>query len=201
MIVIGLCGGSGSGKGEVSHIFAEFGIPAIDLDAVYHDITSKPSDCLDELTKAFGVEILADNGALDRSRLRHIVFNSENSDQKLKLLNKISHHYVLKKTELIIEDYKNNGASAVIIDAPLLFESGYNQKCNIIIGVIANKDIRIERIIRRDGIDRESAELRISKQLSDEYISANSDFIIVNNHSIESLRKEVYKIIKNTLHL
>ena len=164
MKIIGLCGGSGSGKGAVARIFSSFGILHIDTDRVYHEITSHPSECLDALVAEFGIEIAPD-GALDRARLREIVFSEPSSNEKLRRLNRISHKFVIAEIELLIENYKANGAKGVLIDAPLLFESGLDGRCEKVIAVTASKEVRIARIMLRDGITLDAARKRISAQL------------------------------------
>ena len=98
MKVLGLTGPTGAGKGTVAAVFAElYGIPSIDTDAVYHELLIPPSPCLDELVTAFGAEILRRDGTLDRPALSRIVF-SDLSGEKQKLLNGITHKYVLDET-------------------------------------------------------------------------------------------------------
>ena len=106
--IIGLCGGSGSGKGSVAELFLEYGIPSVDTDAVYHDITSSPSPCLDALVAEFGTDILTPDGALDRKKLSGIVFFGQDSIKRREKLNAISHKYVLAKTREILSVYENN---------------------------------------------------------------------------------------------
>ena len=94
MKIIGLCGGSGSGKGTVCEIFSKNQIPAIDTDKVYRELTSADSECLRELKKAFGNDIIAPNGSLDRRKLATIVFAGDNAASQLEMLNKISHKFI-----------------------------------------------------------------------------------------------------------
>ena len=199
MKIIGLCGGSGSGKGTVAELFSEYGIPSVDTDAVYHDITSCSSPCLDALVLAFGAEIVADGGALDRKRLSNIVFFGEDSEQKREKLNTISHKYVLDKTREILSEYEKQGKKAAFVDAPLLFESGFDRECDLIVAVIADKSVRIDRIMKRDGIDKKSAQRRIDSQLTDEYLKGKSDFIIENSGNFSELKTQVEKIATQIL--
>lgn len=194
IIKIGLCGGSGSGKGAVGEIFTANGISVIDTDDVYHKLTSQFGDCIRELTSEFGDSIVNENGSLNRAKLSEIVFASGNED-KLKKLNKISHRHVLLKTEKMAASFEKAGQKLVVIDAPVLFESGFNRICDAVVCVIADKELRISRIMERDKISREKAELRISKQLSDEFLIANSDYVIYNNSDIASLKEQTEKII------
>ncbi len=196
MKIIGLCGGSGSGKGTVSEIFRHYGIMPINTDEIYHDITSADTPCLRELVANFGNGILK-NGALDRRALSKIVF-SEKQDA-LKLLNDIAHKYVLANVRSLIEEYRKRNIPAVLVDAPLLFESGFNTECDAVLAVLADKEIRVERIIKRDSITREAAISRIESQLSDEYLKKHSDYTIVNNGDLESLNLEVSRISEKIL--
>ena len=191
MKVIGMCGGSGSGKGTVCSLFLEYNIPSIDTDMVYRELTSKTSECLDSLVASFGDAILNPEGSLDRAKLASVVFEGEDSQVKLNTLNKIAHHYILDKTRKIITEYKNSGCAAVIVDAPVLFESGFDSECDIILAVIADRDKRIERIIARDNISKEKAEARINSQLSDDELISRSDIVVYNNGNMNELKNEI----------
>lgn len=195
--VIGLCGGSGSGKGTVSQLFAEYGIPCIDADEVYHDLTSYMSECLIEIVEHFGSSVV-ENCKLNRPELAKIVFASGASD-KLSTLNSITHKHVKTKICKMIADYRKEGRSCVIIDAPLLFESGLNNECDIIISVICDIDTRIDRIIKRDGISRESAERRVASQKNDDWLSEKSDYVIQNDCDLALLREKVAEIVKRII--
>ena len=191
MKVIGLCGGSGSGKGTVCALFREYNIPSIDTDAVYKDLTSRHSECLDKLVETFGEHILSSDGVIDRRKLASVVFEGKDCDLRLKELNKIAHYYILGETRKIITQYTEQGYSAVIVDAPVLFESGFDSECDIILCVVADREIRIGRIMARDNIIREKAEARIDSQLSNEEIISRSDIIVYNNGDIDELKKEI----------
>lgn len=195
MKIIGLCGGSGSGKGTVSSIFASYGIPSVDTDAVYRRITSCDTPCLRALAEEFGNDIISHDGSLNRKMLGQIVF-SDNSEERLNKLNSISHSYILDETREILKGYKNEGCFAAIVDAPLLFESGFDKECDVIIAVLCDRDTRIERIVKRDNIDRLSAEKRIDAQLTDEELKAKARFCIYNDGDIPSLEKKIKLIIK-----
>lgn len=195
MKIIGLCGGSGSGKGTVADLLSLYGIMSIDTDAVYHEITSHKTSCLDEIAESFGAGVISKDGSLNRKELAKIVFSGEDAMVKRSLLNRISHKHVWDKTKEIISNLKTGGAEFVIIDAPLLFESGFNKECDFIIAVTADIDIRIERIIKRDGIDKNAATLRIKSQLPDNYLIENADFHIDNSGSFEELEKQIGNLI------
>lgn len=189
---IGLCGRSGSGKGYVAKVFTSFGACHIDTDAVYRELLlprdGKMSECLSELSAAFGRDIVGEDATLDRKTLAQIVFSDK---EKLALLNSITHKYILNETVNRIE---RTDAPFVLIDAPVLFESGFDKYCDAIVGVVADDELCIERIIARDGIDRTSAERRLANQLSVREIVSRCDFTIVNDDKTE-IRPAVKQIL------
>ena len=178
--VIGLCGRSGSGKGYVSERFLELGIPSIDTDKVYRDILRREgSECLSELKNEFGEGIIA-RGKLDRRALANIVF-AKGNENKLERLNKISHSHILKETLSMIEEYSKKGMGAVIVDAPVLFESGFDSICDVTLCVTAPESICIERICKRDGRSEEEAKCRLASQKPVEELRKLCSFEIVND--------------------
>lgn len=195
MKVIGLCGGSGSGKGAVSEIFAENLIPVIDTDAIYHSITSTPGECLDAISSEFGSSVVK-NGALDRPALAKIVFSSKNSESLRLKLNEITHKFVLDEVERLLSVYEKAGERMCVVDVPLLFESGFDKRCDITVAVIADIETRILRITNRDGINRESAFARINSQISAEELKSRVDFVIENNSDLSELRGAVISLIE-----
>ena len=180
MTVIGITGPSGSGKGECSKYLLRQGYSIIDADAIYHDLLIPPSKCLDELVREFGKQILTAGGLLNRETLSSLVFGEENRERLLKL-NEISHRHVTDKIQKILCSMRAMGAPVCVIDAPLLIEAGLSSMCDFIISVLADKDVRIERIIVRDKIDRERAIRRIESQKSDEFYTQNSHHTVYND--------------------
>ena len=194
MKIIGLCGGSGSGKGTVASIFLEYGIPSVDTDAVYRKMTKFDSPCLRALSEEFGSEIISSDGSLNRQLLASIVFTGDGAEERLAKLNRISHYYILAETERILEEFSNDGYKAALVDAPVLFESGFDSKCHEIICVVADKEVRLSRIMSRDSMTMEAAEQRIASQMSDEGLIARSNYVIRNNSDINSLRSQIAEI-------
>lgn len=191
MKIIGLTGGSGAGKGEACKAFLSHGIESVDTDKISREVTKKGSGCLMELTETFSGSILTPYGELDRKKLAEIAFSSE---EKLGKLNQIIHKHILNECKRIILDMQNADRKAVIIDAPLLFESGFDKSCDIIISVISDLEKRVERIIKRDNITAEQAAIRIKNQKSDEFFVANSDYVIYNNSDYAEIYIQVSKI-------
>ena len=99
----------------------------------------------------------------------------------LKLLNSVTHKYILKNTQELTAQYKKDGKKAVLIDAPVLFESGFDKYCDILLCVTCPDEKSIERICRRDGIDEENAKLRLSSQIPADKLRSLCDYEIVND--------------------
>lgn len=178
MIVIGLCGGSGAGKTTASEAMRQMGAAIIDTDKVYRELCVAGTECIRELTSAFGEDILTDSGELCRPKLANIVFGNE---QALVNLNSITHKYIREETVRRIDEYRMIGYMATVVDAPLLFESGFDSLCDTTIGVVTDTETRIERIVKRDFITRDKAEKRINSQLSDEILRRRCEYILENN--------------------
>ena len=193
MTVVGLTGQSGAGKSEAAGIFAEHGFRIIDADAAAREVMQKGGECLRETTEHFGEEFLLPDGELDRRRLAEKVFSDEKS---LRELESITYPHINRKVELLIEKYRSEGAEYVLLDAPTLFEAGEEKLCDCICAVTADKNIRMERIILRDGISPESAEKRFSSQRDTEFFISRADHIIDNSGSHADLIKRTEEIIK-----
>ena len=195
MLVIGLTGPSGAGKGEVSRLFAAHGVPVIDADKVYHNLLIPPSACLYELVYHFGPQILSPDKTLNRRALGEIVFSD---DALLAKLNEITHRYVMAEIRKKMNELRLDEVRAAVLDAPQLFEAGANKDCNIIVSVLADREVRIERILQRDGIDRATALRRIDAQKSDEFFRKHSDYVIENNGNLNTVLPIVKKILLET---
>ena len=189
MKVVGLCGQSGAGKGLVCSFFEQLNVKCIDTDRVYHDIISEDTECTKELIAAFGSEIYANPG-INRTALRKVVFSSSDN---LKILNEITHKHILHTVRQQISSIKNaNTADGIIVDAPLLFESGFHTECDATVAVIASNDIKIKRIMSRDNITKDDAEKRISSQISDSDLINKCTFVITN----DSTEKDLYDTVR-----
>ncbi len=196
MLVVGLTGPTGAGKSIVSGILTKNGIPVIDTDKVSRLVCEKGKPCLLELVECFGEKILTPDGTLDRKALAHEVFESESHAEKLTRLNAISHRHILAHVDNWLFEMSANGHAAAAVDAPQLFESGYDKKCDFIIGVVADKGKRIERIKTRDNIDTDTALARIESQHSDGFFEENCTVLLHNDKSEDELEAEMAEIIE-----
>lgn len=197
MKVIGITGPTGAGKSLLCTYLQQRHIPCIDADRVYHSMLLPPSDCLDALRRAFGDGIFSQgDGKLDRAKLGELVFSSP---QKLELLNKTVLGTVLCEIRRLISEYRRRGFDTVAVDAPTLIESGFHKECSIVISVLAPTEARTKRIIERDSLTREKAELRVNAQKSDSFYRENSDFVIVNDSDTERFQKEIETLMTKLL--
>ncbi len=174
MLVVGVTGGSGSGKTSISEALGSIAGNSIDADAVYHELIEKSIVMRKEIFARFPQTQREDN-TLDRKKLAQIVFSDA---QALADLNEITHKYVVREIEKCIgESYRSNKEMA-IVDAAALFESGADKLCDVTVGVIASRELRIKRIMERDGLDIERASARIDAQQDDRFYYDRCDYIV-----------------------
>lgn len=191
MRIIGLCGGSGAGKGQVCRAFEQLGIPSVDTDAVSRTVMKKGNECYREVVEAFGKSILDENGEIIRKKLASVIFNDA---QKKRILEEITHKHIINFTLERIAEFENKGIEYAIVDAPLLFESGLDRICYKTIAVVADEEIRIRRIMERDNITREFAVSRIMNQISSDELVNKCDYVIYNNSDLDALGEAVRRI-------
>lgn len=193
MLVIGLCGASGAGKSTAQAYFFELGIPGIDTDLLYRELTSTASLCTEALAHAFGKEILLSDGALDRSALSRIVFcGGEEQKERLSRLNRITHTVILDECRKWLAAQEKKGVKAALINAPLLFESGFNEECDLTLAILSSPRAKCLRIMKRDGLNEENALRRLYSQHDDEFLIKNTDFQIVNDQTPRELQEKIY---------
>ena len=200
MKIIGLTGQSGAGKGMVAALFFEYGIPSIDTDAVYHELLTPPSACLDELVDEFTDAILSEDGTLNRPALAALVFEQSPLGKARHLrLNEITHRYVIERTMAMLAEYEAKGCIAAIIDAPLLIEAGLHNRCDRVIAVLADRDLRISRLMQRDNLDLERVCQRLDAQPDVSFYALHADVLIYNNGSEQELRESVSSLLPEVL--
>ena len=195
MLIIGLTGPSGAGKGVVADLFARYGLPIVNADKVYHDLLIPPSNCLDALSEHFGKGILLPDGTLNRAELRGIVFSDPTA---LEALNAITHRFVMEQVDRKMRQLRESGTRAAVLDAPMLFEAGADRACGVIVSVLADRNIRMERIMKRDGIGQEAVLRRFAAQKSDNFFRTHSNYVIENNGNVDRLSAQVETILQKT---
>ncbi len=194
MKIIGITGPSGSGKGICCEYFRSIGIPCIDTDQVYHDLLLPPSECARELALRFGQNILKEDQTVDRQKLAAIVF-SDASGKAVEDLNHISHKYVKEKTLSLLDEFQKQSQRAAVVDAPLLFEAEFDKFCDFSIAVLANRERRLDRIMKRDTLSREKANARLAAQKNDDFYISKANHVLYN----DGKRDELYSLLSSIL--
>ena len=189
MKIIGITGSSGSGKSTISKIVAdELNGKLIVADDVVKRMQQPGTNYFIDIISLVGEEYLDDKGNLNRKKLATLIFRD---NEKREGLNNLTNKYVVEE---IKKEVKNSSCDYVIIDVPLLLESDLDKLCNLIIGVIAKKSIKIKRICKRDNIEEDVANQRLNIQQTDEYYIDKSDFVIRNNEN-ENLEEKVEDLL------
>ena len=178
MKIIGITGPTGGGKTTALGALKSLGALVIDCDAVYHELLETNDAMLHALAARFPGVVT--DGKLDRKALGKIVFSDA---EALAALNTITHKYVDEEVDRRLDAWAAAGGTLVAIDAIVLIESELREKCDIVVGVTAPFDVRVKRIMARDGISEEYARLRIAAQPPDSFYEDNCDYILVGNDS------------------
>ena len=187
-MILGLTGFSGAGKTTVAKILEQLGFYHLDCDQLVHDTVYKDPLLIASVSAAFGNEVL-ENGQINRKALREKTFGDPAAVARL---NQVMMPHILSALEA---DLLAHQGKKILLDAPLLFEYGLEQKCDRTLAVVADKTTALERIMERDGIDRAAAEKRLASQNCGAYYKERCDFLIENNGDVSSLQQQVSKIL------
>ena len=191
MKIVGLTGQTGAGKTTISSIFEEKGFYVIDCDQVSRQVTKDGSDCCKALANHFP-EHFRQGYSLDRQSMARDVFSSR---ERLELLNKLIYPFITEEINLRISQVSGR-CQYILLDAPTLFEARVDKLCCLTIAVVAAENIRLERIIRRDGLDPELAKKRSRSQHETEFFRQHCDYIIDNSDDLDSALRQTEEIIR-----
>ncbi len=193
MKILGLTGGSGTGKSAACTAFARLGCGVIDADATYRTLCDTCEPMLKEIQNVFG-DVFSTDGKLDRKKLGAIVFADA---QKLQQLNVITHPYIRQAARDAFAAYSKRGCLLCIYDAPVLFEGQMETLCDKTCAVLAARNTRIARIVARDAITEEYAALRIDAQKDDAFYRERCDYVVQNDADLDTLYTQVRKIYED----
>lgn len=191
--IIGLTGPTGAGKTTISQIFADFGCIMVDCDKIAHEVTTYNVDCLKDLCYAFGSDILNEKGSLNRALLAQRAFANKKQTQKL---NHVTHPWILKEIHMLIKQYQQQGVKVLVLDAPLLFESGLQHDCHLTVSVLAPQQVRFNRIMQRDQLTKEQALLRIQAQPKDDFYTSQSDIVLNGCQTRQQLSGQIASLLR-----
>lgn len=195
-LIIGLTGGIGSGKSEAANCLKKPGVVHIDADAISRSLTAPGGGALPAIREQFGDGVFHEDGTLDRRALGETVFND---DAARRALEAILHPMVQRIAMDMIDKACADGEEAVIMDVPLLFETGMDALCDVSWVIYADRETRIERVMARDGLSREAVEARMETQMSDDDRAARATRVIDNRQSMEKFTGEVTRLYKQLL--
>ena len=193
MKILGLTGGSGTGKSAACTAFARLGCGVIDADATYRTLCDTCEPMLKEIQNVFG-DVFSTDGKLDRKKLGAIVFADA---QKLQQLNAITHPYIRQAARDAFAAYSKRGCLLCSYDAPVLFEGQMETLCDKTCAVLAARNTRIARIVARDAITEEYAALRIDAQKDDAFYRERCDYVVQNDADLDTLYTQVRKIYED----
>ena len=185
MISVGLTGSIATGKSEVAKLFSAAGIPVFDSDAEVHSLYAERAT-KDLLVKVFPDAIVG--GAIDRQRLGQRVLGSL---EDLRKLESLIHPLVRKSRERFIAHWRKQDSPLVIVDIPLLFETGQERELDYVIVVSATEDVQRKRALARQGMTEQKLAGILARQMPDAEKRSRADFVIENSGSLEHLRTQV----------
>ncbi len=188
MLTIALTGGIACGKSTVAAMLAELGAPVIDADAISHALTAPGGAALPAIRSAFGPEVFAADGTLDRAALGRRVFADAAA---LKTLNALTHPLIYREMERRREACRKSGAPVVVLDVPLLFEAGMQSLADVVVCVRVSESTQLARVQSRDGLSREAALRRVRSQMPLSQKARLSDIVLDNERPLPAVRAEV----------
>lgn len=189
MLNVGLTGGIGAGKSEVTKRFAARGATIIDADALAREVVAVGTPGLAAVVAGFGEQMLAGDGSLDREKLAGLVFADDDARQRL---NQIVHPLVAERVmELMAAGNARDPDGVMINDVPLIVEAGAADRYDVIVVVDAPVETQLDRLTRLRGMTEADAKARMAKQASREDRRAIADFVIANDGDLAALESQV----------
>lgn len=188
--VLGLTGSFGSGKSTVASIFRELGVPVLDADEVAREVVEPGTEALEEVVREFGAGVLDENGSLDRKKVAEIVFDDP---ERLKRLNAIVHPRVGEGIARFLQVHA--GDPLVVLEIPLLLETGRKGAMDKVIVVTTDEERRNERL-RANGFTESEIQARLASQMSQDRKVGLADHVIDNSGDRESTRRQVHELAR-----
>ena len=192
MLLVGLTGGIGSGKSEVSRRLAALGAVIVDADVIAREVVAPGTPGLAQVVEAFGAGVLRADGSLDRERLGRIVFADAD---KLAQLNVIVHPLVGERIAEIMADVERTEPDAIVVyDVPLLVENGLQDRYEVVVVVAATPQTQLRRLVEQRGMTEADARARIAAQAPLGAKLAVADIVITNDGDLEALDTTVGEV-------
>ena len=196
MTVLGITGPTGAGKTTLLREAEKLGGGVIDCDAVYHELLKSDITLQNELEKEFG-PLRDETGAIDRKKLGAVVFHDPD---RLEKLNAIAWEAVVSRTRELVEAYRKQGRGFVAVDAIALLECPVKELCQLTVAVLAPPEVRVKRIMAREGISEDYAWARVKAQRPDGYFIQNCDDTLINDlPAAEEFSQKAREFLKEVL--
>lgn len=191
-LIIGLTGSIGTGKSMIANKLRDLQIPVVDADLIAREVVEPGKDAYNEIVSTFGDKIVQGDKKLDRKALGNIVFNDE---EKRKRLNAIIHPAIRKEMLRQRDEWVQKGEECVVLDIPLLYESGLTHFVDKVIVVFVDPDVQLQRIMARDKSSKEDATNRINSQIPVAKKAKIADAVIDNNKTKEESHQQLETIL------
>ncbi|MCI9170613.1 MAG: dephospho-CoA kinase [Lawsonibacter sp.] len=196
MTVLGITGPTGAGKTTLLREVEKLGGAVIDCDAVYHEMLKSDITLQDMLEREFG-PLRDESGSIDRKKLGRIVFGAP---EKLEALNAIAWRGITHRVRGILEDRREQGRALAAIDAIALLESPLKELCQLTVAVLAPQEVRVRRVMAREGVSEQYAWARVKAQRPDEYFIRKCDYTLVNDlPAAEEFSQKAREFLKEVL--
>ena len=196
MKIIGLTGGIASGKSTVATELRKQNVPVFDADEVSRNAVAKGSKGLALVAEAFGAEYLTSDGEMDRAKISQLVFSDK---EALKTLEGILHKIVWDEAEAFLREIREQKAKLAVLDVPLLIETKWHERVDLVWLVAVSKEQQIKRAMIRSGMTEEEVKARIAAQMSLEDKKKFADVVLDNSGALEETLEQVHKELAKLL--
>jgi len=194
MIKLAITGNISAGKTLIESLLQKEGIITVDTDEIVHELLSQDKEIIEKVNNLFDIDVKDNDGKINRKKVGDIVFSDK---KKLKQLEKILHPEVKKLIDKIFQE--NINKKIVAVSVPQLYETGWEVYFDYVLLVIADDKIRIERLLKRNNLSKESAQKRLAAQISQEEKIKKADFVINNSEEVENTKLQLKKVLETLL--
>jgi dephospho-CoA kinase len=190
-LLLGLTGGIGAGKSTVARLLAEAGAAVVDADRLARAVVAPGSGVLAAIAREFGGDLLDEGGRLDRQRMAEVVFADPDKRRRLEA---ITHPAIARASRDRFAELAAEGHALVVYEAALLVETGRHREMDRLLVVVADDEVRLGRLVARDGLSRAEAERRLAAQLSQRDKAQLADYLIDNSKGLKQTRAQLERV-------
>lgn len=191
-MIIGLTGSIASGKSTVAKMIESYGLPIVDADVVARQVVEPGTPTLKKIAEAFGPEVIAHDGSMDRAKVGSIIFHNE---EMRKTLNSIIHPAIREEMLRQRDEFISFGEKNIFMDIPLLFESKLEHFVEKIIVVSVKREVQLQRLMERNGLSEKEANARIATQIPVIEKEQLADAVIHNNGTLEDTAIQLQNVL------